>query len=209
MNRGYVGYSRSVRSQEAIENYEMPLSMIRKAEIESFLNDYEEDFNENDLKFLGKLTVAKWKYVAKEHTPRASWHHTSLYFNETDQYDLMDIANKAIEIKDEIDALYKEYRNKENEIDATFGVIEVEIWGGSRRRPRLEGHETIAGIIIGNWLYSKSNHDKDGYTNRNKINANKVVWKKEYDSYDKLVENHREYKNTKRVFNNLIKEKIK
>jgi len=32
-------------------------------------------------------------------------------------------------------------------------------------------------------------------------------WLKEYDSYADLTKNHKEYKNTKKVFNNLISEK--
>lgn len=209
MNSGYVGYSRSLRSQSAIESYEMPLSMIKKTEIENFLSDYEEEFNENDFKFLEKLSVAKWKYVAKEHTGISSWHHTSSYFNETNHYDLLSVAEKAIELKEEIDKLYKDYQREKNDVDVSFGIMEVEVWGGSRKHPKLEGYEVLAGIIIGDWLYSKTDHDKNGNTNRNKINANKVVWLKEYDNYDELIKKHRDFKNTKRVFNNLIKEKVK
>lgn len=55
MNSGYIGYSRSVRSQKAIEDYELPLSLINKSIIESFLNEYEEEFPKNELSFLQKL----------------------------------------------------------------------------------------------------------------------------------------------------------
>src|SRR5690625_2121618 len=144
MNSGYVGYSRSVRSQRAIEDFEMPLSLIKKAVIMDFLEEYEEDFSESDLKLLNKLSVAKCTYVAKDHTARASWHHTSIYFNETDHYDLLDVANKALEIKNEIDQLYA--ASIKRDVDVQFGVMEVQIWGGSRRRPKLEGHEVVAGI---------------------------------------------------------------
>ena len=41
-NSGYVGYSRSVRSQNAIEDYEVPLSFINKSLVENFLSEYDE-----------------------------------------------------------------------------------------------------------------------------------------------------------------------
>src|SRR5699024_1400610 len=37
MNSGYVGFSRSVRSKAAIEDFEMPLSLINKKTIRDFL----------------------------------------------------------------------------------------------------------------------------------------------------------------------------
>lgn len=42
VNKGYVGFERSVRSQQAIESYEMPLSMIKRGVIDEFLIDHEE-----------------------------------------------------------------------------------------------------------------------------------------------------------------------
>src|SRR5699024_3416250 len=82
MNKGYVGYSRSVRSQRAIESFEMPLSFIKKAVIMDFLEEHKEEYGESDLTFLKKLAVTKWKFIAIELTASSSWHHTSSYFNK-------------------------------------------------------------------------------------------------------------------------------
>ena len=42
-NKGYIGYSRSVRSEMAIENYEVPKSLINRDLIDNFFSDLEED----------------------------------------------------------------------------------------------------------------------------------------------------------------------
>lgn len=207
MNKGYVGYSRSVRSQSAIEDFEMPLSLMKKAVIQDFLMEVKEDFSPEELIFLKDLSVAKWKYVAKFHANASSWHHTGQFFNETDHYDLLTVANKIIDLKYELNDLYQEHKAEKQNIDMQFGVINVEVWGGSRRSPRLLGDETVAGIVINDWLYYKLDHDKDSSTFRFKTMANKVIWFKEYDTYEDLVKHHKTYKNTKRVFNKIIKEK--
>lgn len=50
-NSGYDGYSRSIRSAEAIESFEVPLSMINKELINTFLDEYESDFTEDNFIF--------------------------------------------------------------------------------------------------------------------------------------------------------------
>lgn len=209
-NSGYDGYSRSIRSAEAIESFEVPLSMINKELINIFLDEYESDFKHDDLDFLKKLSISKWKYIAKKTYP-SSWHHTSSYFNKTDHYSLYLIAEKILENKHSIDEEYAYYKNvnlKDNKITYKYGVINVEVWGGTRKHPRIVGYDEVAGIIIGDWLYFKNNHSVKFSTSKYKITANKVKWIKVYDSYDNLILHHKEYKNTKRVFNSLIKEKI-
>jgi len=209
INRGYVGVSRSVRSQESIESYEVPISMINKYLIKAFLNEFEEEYSKEELSFLKKTTVSKWKYVAKERVRASSWHHTSSYFNETNHYDLSSIADKLIEIKDSLDKEYKEYQlsQKQTSINYKYGVIQVQVWGGTRNRPKLEGYKEVAGIIVGEWLFYKSNHHTGGHINKYKTTANKVEWIKVYESYADLTKNHSEYKKTKKVFNKIISDK--
>src|SRR5699024_12654069 len=98
MNIGYVGYSMYIRSKATIENFEIHLTLINKETIRYFLKEYQEEFKQ-ELVFLEKLSVEKWKYIAKEHTSPASWHHTSGYFSATDHYDLYDIDNNIIQMK--------------------------------------------------------------------------------------------------------------
>ena len=209
VNSGYVGAKRSVRSQEAIESFEVPISLINKALIEDFLNKSKEEFSEEDLDYLRKSKVSKWKYIAQERITASSWHHTSSYFNRTYHYDLNAIAEEMLEIKDTLDDKYKEYqRSQKKEVaDTKYGVIKVQVWGGSRRRPRLKGYEEVAGVIVGDWLFYKNNHSTNGSLNKYKTTANKVERLKEYDSYADLTKNHKEYKNTKNVFDKILSEK--
>lgn len=209
LNSGYVGAKRSVRSQKAVDSYEVPIAMITRDLIDDFLIDEEDIFTEAEYAYLKKLSVAKWKYIAKERVSAASWHHTSSYFNKTDHYDLSAVAEKILDIKDTLDADYKEYRDsKKKEVSSVkYGVIKVQVWGGSRKRPKLEGYEEVAGIVVGEWLFYKNNHSVNGSVGKFKITANKVEWLKEYDSYSDLTKNHNDYKNSKKVFNKLIKEK--
>lgn len=209
----YVGYSRSTRSSIDIDNYEMPLSMINKDVITSFLSRYnDKDFNyyfsindKEEINKIRKLSVAVWKFICKENG-RSSWHHTSSYFNKTDHYSL----DSALEYISEngLDNILKKYeeekaKNKKS-VDYKFGVIEVEVWEGSRNYKRIIGTEKQAGIVIKDWIYFKLGKDT---ISKYKTSANKVLSFKEYDTYDELVSENKEYKNTKRTFNFLIKEK--
>lgn len=209
-NKGYVGASRSVRSQEAIESYEVPVSMINKTLISEFLFDHEDDFSSKALKFLKSVSVAKWKYIAKDKVPSTSWHHTSSYYNRTHHYDLYTVAQELIRVKDTLQQDYKAYKQEKDQTvaDIEFAVMKVQVWGGTRKRPKLEGFEEVAGIIIGDWLYFKDDHDIQKKVKRYKYIANKVEWVEKYASYETLIKKHKSYKNTKRVFNKLISEKL-
>ncbi len=204
--RGYNGYSRSVRSSEAIEGHEMPLSMIKKDRIDSFLRDAkEEEYHKiADIYFLQTLPVSIWKFAAKD-LGRSSWHHTSSYYNKTDHYSLYAISDDLLENYDDIAQRHKnlkenEKREKENKV-LTYGVLKVEIWGGTRNRPKLEGHETMAGIVDGDWLYHEGG--------RNNIYANKTVERHEFDSYGDLVKAFPQFKGTVKTFNKIIKQRQK
>jgi DNA/RNA endonuclease G (NUC1) len=90
MNSGYQKYSRSFRSVQEIEHYELPLSQINKSVIESYLDDNADLF---DIKKLIVVPVNTWKFVAKTFVEASSWHHTSSKLNKTDHYDLYEVAS--------------------------------------------------------------------------------------------------------------------
>lgn len=207
---GYIGYSRSERSLEAISNYEVPLNSIKKDLIVSFLNEYRNDFSENEIEELKSISVSIFKYAAKVVGP-SSWHHTSKYYNKTDHYSLYSIAELIL--SDKVSLINKYNKSKEIEKVKTYeyGVIKVLVWGGTRKRPKVIGEEKVAGIIIDGWLYYAEDNSTSKYRTINKYNiyANKVVDLDRYNSYEELIKAHKEYKSTKRYFNSLIKEKIK
>lgn len=207
-NKGYVGYSRSARSQSAIDNYELPLSLIKKSVILDFIDDY------NEYKELKHIPVAMWKYVAKS-IGRSSWHHTSNRYNKTDHYSLDLIAD---ELKDDynkwetqylkskqIEKENKQKLNTQSELRLT--VVTSQIWGGSRKRPKLIGHEEFLAVVKGNTAYPVTQAENIKY----KLSANKNDYQKLYaiDEYNNLVKEYPVFKANKRKINRMVKELIK
>lgn len=203
-NRGYVGYSRSKRSSEAIESFEMPISLISSSAISNFLTV--SGYSDTEVDLLKSIPACIWKYVAKSCTRRSSWHHTSSFYNKTDHYDLEDIANYILQNNKTIKEDYKSSKVLKKSSFA-YGWINVQVWGGSRKRPKLIGTEEAVGIVLGEWLYYKEKHNKLNTLKRLKCYANKVLAFETFDTYEELIQKHKNYKNTKRVFNNIIKEK--
>ena len=183
--------------------------MITKKLIKEFLTDY--DFPLFDHAELEKTSPERWRFVGKVIVGNSSWHHTGSYFNRTDHYSMLEIAEAILENKDTLEEQYKEYVGSQKDAKAKqefcFGFITVQMWGGTGKRPKLLGFEDAAGIIIGDWLYYKEGHDIDGDILRYKTTANKVVLLKKYDDYDALVKEHKKLSGTKRVFNRILKEK--
>lgn len=192
----YINYSRSERSLQAINNFEVPLSMINRTLITDFLND--NYFTEEELNHLKQARVCDWKSTAKR-VGRSSWHHTSNYYNKTDHYSMQEIAEELLEYPVEC---FKPCKEDTEPIEYDFGYIVVQVWGGTRNHPKVIGEDVQTGIIKGDWLFYGAN-------SRYKVNANKTLVVKRYPDYKTLVKNHPEYKGTKKRFNALIKAVIK
>lgn len=202
INSGYVGASRSVRSEQAIEDYEVPMSFINKDLINDFVSENEE------YEDLEKLPVYLWKFGA-ESVGASSWHHTGKYFNETDHYSLYKIASflKYSDLK-AVKLAYKQTQadKKQAKQDAKNGfkyiVIDIKMFGGTRRHPHYLGTERKAGIRIGDWAY-----DLDG--DRHNVYARKTDSFTDFDSYKDLVKVHKDYKGNVKKFNKLIRDYVK
>lgn len=174
---GYIGQSRSENSSNAIENFELPLSMINKGVLSDFEDEltYGSDGYEIDSKVFN-LPLSIWKFGANK-VGYSSWHHTGKYFNRTYHYDLYMVAEYLTEHYDTIRNDYKDYKaelKKEKEkalSHVELGYIEYQVWSGSRRHPKIVDYSSA-------WGYIKSTSKKDwlidGY-DRFDISANKVV----------------------------------
>jgi hypothetical protein len=206
---GYIGMSRSVNSQRAIENYEIPLSMFSDDIIYDYILFDNGKYSEDEQLKLQNIPSAIWKYVASEKTGPTSWHHTSKCYNKTNHYDLAVVARYLLDNYDTVWDDYEVWLEKKQEVEIKYGYIKVQVWGGSFRRPKFLGHDEAVGIVINDWLYYKEPFKKDAKTYKYKTSANKVVEFETFDSYAALVEKHKKYKGTKPVFNQLIKEKAK
>lgn len=207
-NSGYVGFSRSVRSERAISDFEVPLSMIKKDLLHEFLrcNDGM-GLEEEDISLLEKISVSRWRVIAKV-VGASSWHHTGKLFKETDHYSLDLVAEKMLELGVErINTIYSEYlqekKEKEQQKKFRYGVIKVQVWGGTRKRPTIVGYDTRPGIIIGDWLY----YYGWGKISKYSTSANRVEYVNEYDTYAELVKNNKEFKGKRKELNDILRDR--
>jgi len=203
-NGGYIGFSRSVRSEESLYNFEVPLSLLNKDLIGRFILEYDHDFRCKQLMILQQTPIVIWKYVAKHKINPASWHHTSSYFNKTDHYSLAEIAQVIIDETDTLGSEYAAYCHaRKQQKSFKYSVIRVAVWGGSRNYPRITGYTQESGIVVDDWLYYTGETNQDA-THRYKTTANRVDWLKTFDTYTQLTKSFPEYKNTKKMFTFLI-----
>jgi hypothetical protein len=210
---GYEGFSRSTRSQEAIDSHEVPISLFTQERISFFLQSIEDDesFSKEDLSFLKKQSVLMFRFAAMKFGP-TSWHHTSSYYNKTDHYDLYAIAEDLCENRDRI---IEEFRIKKEQERATqaekkalrLAVVTVQEWGGTKAHPRVIGEKTVAGVVEGDWIYFKEPHAKDGITKKYKISAGKTIDYSGFSSYRDLSRRWPHYRGSKPVFIALAKER--
>ena len=207
-NGGYVGYSRSRRSAEAIQNFEVPLSHIKKDLIETFLKERKEelleDYSKDAVERLETIPVEVWKFVADKIVGPSSWHHTSSWLNETWHYDLMSVAMTIAEDIEGVLEKFNEFKKKKEEEKSklVWAVAEVAVWDRRGRWTRYLGTEKIAGIKKGDWLYYK-----EGSRIR-KLNlfANKVKSREYFGSLDRLFKANPEFKDKRSELEALIDE---
>ncbi|HHQ0190769.1 TPA: hypothetical protein ACSKR0_002832 [Listeria monocytogenes] len=201
---GYIGTKRSVNSQFAIEDYEVPLTHFNKDLIQAFINENEE------YESLRTATVKLWKYVA-ERIGSTSWHHTGSYYNETNHYSLSTVAEELLENKAEWEEKYKVYLESEKESRTTenifLSVIKVQIWGGTKKHPKRIGYEQVMGVIKSDWLHAVSQAEQSKY----KLSANKVEAQTNFplEGYNELVKKYPDFKAQKRAINKKVKELFK
>lgn len=199
LNSGYAGYSRSNRSQEAIDNYEVPLSLINTGLIGEFIKEYRE-YEE-----LKKVPIYIWKYQAKL-TGASSWHHTGTKFKKTDHYNLFKIADELL--SKDIDRLKEDYKEEKREKSEEqknyyYTVLYSQIWGGTRKHPKIVDYEYIAGIEVGDWVFYKDYKS----IKKAKTTANKIENIYSFNSYKELVKKFPQFKGTVKKFNEILKDK--
>jgi hypothetical protein len=199
LNSGYSGYSRSKASSSAIDSYELPLSLMNKNSIKNFTSEYKE------YEKLKDIPVYIWKYQAKL-TGASSWHHTGIKFKKTDHYSLFKVGDDLLEKN--IDELKKDYKNskklkEEEQKNYYYTVLYSQIWGGTRKHPKIVDYEYIAGIEVGDWVYHKDYKS----IKKAKTTANKIEKIYRFNSYKELVKNFPQFKGNVKKFNEILKEK--
>lgn len=201
-NSGYIGQSRSVRSKEAIDNYEMPISQLNQDIIKKFIEDFPEYYE------LRNEPLAKWKSIASM-VGRSSWHHTGKYYSKTNHFDIEEIAFRMMQDPIECETYYQEDRLRENnakklkkESDLKYGHLIYEVWEQKLARSVYKGQATTAGIIDKDWLY-------DLNAKRHLITGNKVVKVSRYNTFREFSEKHPAFQNKVKEFEDIKKSRLK
>ena len=172
---GYIGSKRSENSLKAIEDFEIPLSMLNKAMVNEFKDSLENyGFDDIDNRVFS-LNISIWKYAAGI-VGASSWHHTGKFYNQTNHYSLYKIANYLTENIEDIKDFYSDFLKKQNEDKLKenekieVGYIVYAIWGGTRSHPKIVDYESAFGYVDRkgkkDWLVSIDGKKHDIYSNK-------------------------------------------
>ncbi|MBB1069375.1 hypothetical protein H5S40_04290 [Limosilactobacillus sp. RRLNB_1_1] len=212
-NKGYIGQSRSARSEKAIESNEVPLNQITRELINEVIDDLvaKEHVDETKEEWLRAVPV----YVWKEQLP-TSWHHTGKYFKKTDHYDLPLYAQEFLDDPSMVTNTIKDHKQmlseQKQEQIATEQQYEIyyyekDIWGGTRRHPKIVGTEYGYGVAksSSSQLYPVV-VEGDNYPNKSYYSLfGNYIKTTQYSSYLELIKDHREFKSTKLKLNKTLK----
>lgn len=207
---GYNGYSMSNNAVVAYACGEKPLSKWKKSDILFAIKSAIDNGSlilKCNIDKLSKLQLS----ILKSFLVFSSWHHTSSRYNKTDFYSV-DFERIEELTDNDINDLLKKYKSENvhnKEISYCYAYAEVQIWSNSRSYSKIIGLDRVAGIVIGRWLYYKPNHNSDCCTRKYNVYANKTVLYEEFNSYQELVDKHSEFRCTKKVFEKIIKERLK
>lgn len=198
---GYCGYSMSNNAVEAYENGQRPLSRWTKGKILNSVKHLLADDPKLDVKLqlLKKFTVKNLKeYLLTD----CGWHHTSMYYNETEFWEIDEDKLHELTISDIELALNEKAKSKPKK-DIAVGVISVQEWGGTRNHPRFLGNSNYIGVVDGDWCFTDRG--------RFKISANKTNWTKSFNSFEEAVKEFPEFEGSSEKIKNILKvrEKIK
>lgn len=187
---GYHGYSMSNNAVEAYKSGEKPISKWTKSEI---LANIEKQIQSGIIPgFTMNPRLIPASVLKELFLYKSSWHHTSSRYNHTNFYSYNDERLESLDdyylnrcIKD--DTVMKENRQKRNNT-VQFGVITVQVWGGTRTRPKIIGYDTQAGIVKGDWLHYPGGKYK---THANKVEFFKIL------AWPDLIKQFPQYKGKK------------
>ena len=215
-NNGYIGYSRSVRANEALKDYRYPLARFDRVNIDIFLYDMQkEDLRDSEesehdkikekYKQLKKLPLRIWKYVAKDCVGTAEWHHMGCFFNEVDFYDLRFVLDYINDNLEELKKLKPEKKTKEKPTTFLYAWVTYPEWGGSLRHPKIINWENEEGVIIGDWFYLVGRSKK----NINSNNFDIIMSSEDFKTFKKFMVKNNHKTHGKRALDKIAKAHLK
>lgn len=147
---GYNGYSMSNNAVTAYEDGERPLSKWTKAAVIERIEQLIEDCGVElriDKTALFALRAPALKMLVLR---KASWHHTSSWYNATEFYDVSIPALEALTGEDLADAAERKPAPEEPKEDRW--LCEYLEWSGTRKHPKATTC-TAEGVIRGDWFF--------------------------------------------------------
>lgn len=214
-NSGYIGQKMSKRALEAYESGEKPLSKWTKTAILEAVENY--GASAELMALLRKTPLAILRIALLR---RSSWHHTGKFYNRTVFREIdTDILDNEQELKQELMRLvnyYKADKQEKNAPQVEYVKASIQVWGGTKKHPRVIGKAYEYGIKIGGWFYpviydnafyNKYSSDYSIYQEKRKVLGNNFNYVNTANSYKEFVKKNPEIKGTVKAFNNKIKEK--
>lgn len=132
-------------SNNAVDAYnsgEKPFSKWTKSEILKEI----ESLNVKTFELFKKMKV---KTLKDNFLYKSSWHHSSKFYNEVNFYSVDTDKIESISEK-ELNELLNISVKKEKEKEV-IGEITVQVWGGTRKHPKIIGYDTQKGIVKGDF----------------------------------------------------------
>lgn len=150
---GYIGFSMSERAYDAYENGRMPKSKwTKQAMLEALENG---GMEKSSLEIAKKMTVTALRNAVLRKT---EWHHTSMYYNETEFYDVDCSADLSF-----VNLQCGSKKKQEDEV--TIRKCTFLVWEGTRKHPKAVKHTEVC-EVKGNWAtttYGKKSIRANGF----------------------------------------------
>lgn len=208
VNSGYIGQKRSIHSQKAMDQLEVPQNQITRTTINQAIEIITQ--NKQEQQFLAKIPISYWKSQ-----PATSWHHTGKYFQKTDHYNLIKIGqyflnsdhNKLLAKINYIKAkkLVQKYQPSKLE----YVIYAHNIWAGTRNHPYIKYTENGFGVKLEHEkrIYPVACNRVTNITKKDQFSKSFYTTgiKDRFTNYQELINKYPEYKNTKIKLNNTIK----
>lgn len=199
-NSGYVGSKRSVRSERAISNYEVPMSQINKDMISEFIENADQNIFSDVASLPSQVSIWRW---GAEKVGATSWHHTGKYLNRTNHYSLYAVAAYFQDNKDtymnhyQIDKMANKIE-KSRDNAGLYAYVEKTIWEGKYRKYKTPTNYAAYGIADERWVHVVTDIKDIGL---NKVSLDEIATKRViyFDTFAEM-KNH-----AKRNFDNTLK----
>lgn len=157
---GYNNYSMSNNAVIAYLTGEKPRSKWTKTEIVEEIKKVDKTFFEK----YSQIEKVKVSILKDYFLRNSSWHHTSKYYNKTDFYSIDIDYIESFTEENYLDIIKANSVKKETPQEDTYTAT-FNVWGGTRKHPKVVGTKTFTGIVKNGWMQCPDGHKRNIYAN--------------------------------------------